>query len=125
YANRNGNGDVASGDGWRYRGRGLKMTTGRGNYRDLQDNYHIVWPGTPPDFVGNPELLGTARYAVQSAVFFWIRHGLYRIADSGETDANVDSITRIINRHTDSYATRRTHFTNIRSENVFASIDQE
>ncbi|NZA27680.1 hypothetical protein H0E84_14965 [Luteimonas sp. SJ-92] len=57
YGNRNGNGDIASGDGWRYRGRGLKMTTGRGNYQDLQDNYHLVWPGTAPDFVGNPDLL--------------------------------------------------------------------
>ncbi|KAF1712007.1 hypothetical protein CSC70_00260 [Pseudoxanthomonas kalamensis DSM 18571] len=124
YGNRNGNGDIVSGDGWRYRGRGLKMTTGRGNYQDLQDNYHLVWPGTAPDFVGDPDLLGTARYAVQSAVFFWIRHGLYQIADGGPTDANVDSITRIINRHTASYAERRGHFTNIWTVGVFTSIDE-
>ncbi|TKS54214.1 hypothetical protein E4582_05155 [Luteimonas yindakuii] len=124
YASRNGNGNIASGDGWLYKGRGLKMTTGRANYRDLQDNYHLVWPGTAPDFVGNPDLLSTAQYAVQSAVFFWIRHGLYRIADGGSMEANVDSITSIINRHTDSYAARRSHFTSIWNANVFDSIDE-
>lgn len=119
-----GNGDIASGDGWRYRGRGLKMTTGRTNYQDLQDNYHLVWPGTPPDFVADPDLLATPRYAVQAAVFFWIRHSLYEIADRGATDANVDAITRVINLHTASYAARRGHFSNIWKAGVFAAVGE-
>lgn len=119
---RLGNGDVASGDGWRYRGRGLKMTTGRANYLDFQYNYHLVWPGTVPNFLEDPDLLGTPKYAVQSAVFFWIRHNLNQVADGGPTDANVDSITRVINRHTDSYAARRGHFARIWAAGVFSSV---
>lgn len=124
YADRNGNGDLASGDGWRYKGRGLKMTTGRANYRDLRDSYHLVWEGEAPDFVADPDLLATARYAVQSAVFFWIRHNLYSIADRGPEDANVDAITRVINRHTSSYDERRAHFSRIWNATIFSPVGE-
>ncbi len=50
YANRMGNGDTASGDGWKYRGRGFIQLTGKNNYQLLSD-----YTGT--DYVNNPDLL--------------------------------------------------------------------
>lgn len=49
-------------------------------------------------------------FTVRSAVCFWIEHGLQSLADKGETDAAVDSITEVINLNTDSYANRRSNF---------------
>jgi putative chitinase len=63
YANRLGNGDAASGDGWRYRGRGLMQTTGRSNYRAA-------------GFESNPEALANPIIAADSAGRFWSSNGL-------------------------------------------------
>lgn len=118
YANRNGNGDIESGDGWSYQGRGLKQLTGRGNYQDFQDSYGSYWSDAP-DFMDAPDLLATPKYATRSAVFFWVRHGLYAIADQGDSVEQVDAITKIINKHTDSYDSRRQHFERIWNEGTF------
>jgi putative chitinase len=70
YANRIGNGDVESGDGWRFRGRGLKQVTGRANYRAFTEDHAKLF-GELIDFEAEPELLGTPRYPVRSALWFW------------------------------------------------------
>lgn len=74
YANRNGNGDAASGDGWKYRGRGLIQLTGKSNYeacaKDLNE-----------DFVRDPDLVATPKYAALSAAWFWKKHRLNGLAD--------------------------------------------
>lgn len=124
YANRNGNGDIASGDGWRYQGRGLKQLTGRGNYQDFQRQYGAYWRDAP-DFMRNPDLLAQPKYAARSAVFFWLRHALHAIADRGEAGVNVDAITKIVNKHTDSYDARREHFASIWSKGIFDGFSNE
>ena len=54
--------------------------------------------------------MGIFPYTVRSAVCFWIEHGLQNLADGGKTDENVDRITKVINKDTDSYANRRANF---------------
>ena len=85
YANRLGNGDEASGDGFRFRGRGLIQLTGRDNYRAFAD-----WVGA--DVVAAPALV-SERYAVASAVYFWTTRGLNTLADRDDLNA----VTRVIN----------------------------
>jgi predicted chitinase len=105
YGGRVGNGSHSSGDGWLYRGRGLKQLTGRGNYRAFT-LWHIrniaEWPDEDLDFENNPDLLTQIKYAVRSAAFFWVTNGLHVQADLGPTSQTVEKITDIVNFHTDS-----------------------
>lgn len=75
YGGRNGNGDEASGDGWRFRGRGLIQTTGRDNYaaysRAISD----------PSVVTDPAQLTQPRHAAMSACWFWNARALNPLAD--------------------------------------------
>ncbi len=86
YASRNGNGDEASGDGWRYRGRGLLQITDRANYR-------TAGAGLGQPLEQEPELLEQPEFAALSAAWWWSTHGLNELADRGEFAA----ITRRIN----------------------------
>ena len=104
-------GNIYDGDGYKFLGRGLKMTTGRNNYKNLNDVYPLAWPGENVNFLEHPELLEQPKYAVRSAVAFWKGNKLYELADQGASPNVVDKITRIINRGTD-YAPRKANFTN-------------
>jgi putative chitinase len=86
YANRMGNGDEASGDGWRFCGKGLIQLTGRDNYQDFADSIE-----TPIDEVS--EYLQTFEGAAQSACWFWETNNLNREADVGD----IKTMTRKIN----------------------------
>jgi predicted chitinase len=86
YANRMGNRGEESGDGWRYRGRGLIQLTGRDNYKAFAD-----WVGDPR-VTEDPDLV-SSEYAVHSAVFFWDTKGLNKIADKDD----VVGVTKKIN----------------------------
>ena len=122
-----GNGSIESGDGWRYRGRGLKQTTGRYNYASFNSAYSSLWPEDGVDFIENPDLLGEIRYGVRAAVYFWLSSGLYRIADQTDADSAgdaVDSITEIINKGTSSYGERRRRYQEIVGNEVFAEIGE-
>ena len=66
YANRNGNGDYASGDGNRYKGRGLVQITGRGNYQAVQDK--LAETGLNIDIMTNPSLINDEKYALPAAL---------------------------------------------------------
>ena len=77
YANRMGNGDEASGDGFRYCGRGLIQLTGKDNYQAFADSIQ-----TPVEEV--PEFLGTFEGAIQSACWFWENGNLNQWADAGD-----------------------------------------
>ena len=77
YANRMGNGDEASGDGWRYCGRGLIQLTGKDNYTFFAASLDI-----PVEEAA--EYLQTFEGAVQSACFFWEQNNLNKWADSGD-----------------------------------------
>jgi len=96
YANRNGNGDVNSGDGYRYRGRGLIQITGRENYEALVKQLGA-------DVVANPDLLLGYRFAAMSAAAWWKNHGLNELADSDD----VTRITRVINGGTNGLDDRK------------------
>ncbi|MEA3233932.1 glycoside hydrolase family 19 protein [Pseudomonas mosselii] len=76
YGGRMGNGQEMSGDGWRYRGRGLIQLTGRDNYRSAGQAL-----GLP--LLENPELLELPEHAAQSAAWWWATHGLNELADAG------------------------------------------
>lgn len=110
YAGRIGNGDAASGDGWKFRGRGLKQVTGRANYATTTKRYKLLYPSSAVDFEANPDLMAEFPHSLRSAVCFWIENGLHLLADAGSEAAHVDAITKIVNRYTDSYAARRSHF---------------
>jgi putative chitinase len=81
-----GNGDEASGDGWRFCGKGLIQLTGRDNYQDFADSIE-----TPIDEVS--EYLQTFEGAAQSACWFWETNNLNREADVGD----IKTMTRKIN----------------------------
>jgi len=74
YSNRMGNRDEASGDGWRFRGSGFLQLTGHSNF------YH-AGKALGEDFVMQPELVRTPKYAAQTAGWFWQTHKLNQIAD--------------------------------------------
>lgn len=84
YANRNGNSDEASGDGWRYRGRGLIQITGRYNYERCGNALEL-------DLIAEPELLMEATNAALSAGWYWYSRGLNGVAD------DISKVTRVIN----------------------------
>jgi putative chitinase len=80
YAGRLGNGTAESGDGWRFRGRGLIQTTGRANYR-------TAGKALGADLEHIPQLLEQPVYAALSAGWFWQEHGLNELADAGQFEA--------------------------------------
>lgn len=110
YAERNGNGGRASGDGWNYRGRGLIQVTGRANYAATARQYRGLYSDTSVDFEVSPALMAEFPYSVRSAICFWVGHRLHKLADHGRTPADVDRITAVVNLQTDSYEKRRNHF---------------
>lgn len=86
YARRLGNGNAESGDGWRYRGRGLIQITGR-------DNYARAGAELGLDLIAHPEQLEQPFLAALSAAEWWHRHGCNEIADAGDMSA----VTRRVN----------------------------
>lgn len=111
YGGRNGNGDIASGDGWRFRGRGFIQVTGRANYAAISQQCKAMFPGQAVDFVADPDAMASFPGTVRSAIGYWVQNGLHKLADRGTTGADVDRITAVINQATDSYADRRANFT--------------
>ena len=75
YANRMGNRDESSGDGYRFRGRGCIQTTGHANYYHAGQSLGV-------DFVMNPDMVATPMYAALTAGFFWATHKLNQKADA-------------------------------------------
>lgn len=102
YANRMGNGNQASGDGYKFRGRGYIQLTGKTNYqafdKTVEDNIEA-----------NPDLVAT-KYPLLSAAWFWSKNGLNTIADQGATDEVVTKITKKVNGGTIGLADRIAHF---------------
>lgn len=100
YANRMGNGDEASGEGWKYRGRGLKQLTGK-------DNYTAFSKAIGTDFVASPDLLLEPVNAALSAGWFWSANGLNALADKGD----VPGMTKRINGGTIGLEQRQALYT--------------
>ncbi|MBD9631646.1 glycoside hydrolase family 19 protein, partial [Pseudomonas sp. PDM19] len=123
YCNKIGNGDVSSGDGWKYRGRGLKHLTGKSNYRSFTVFHKEFW-GEDVDFSGNPDIVHlNSKYVLRSGVYFWVRNELYKIADRGSTSEDINDITKVVNKATTSYKERRDNFSRIFvDEKIFFDI---
>jgi putative chitinase len=95
YANRMGNGNEQSGEGWKYRGRGFIQVTGKSNYIELSRKTGI-------DFVNNPDLLLTEANALISALWFWNSRNLNALSDKDD----VRGITQSINGGNNGLAER-------------------
>ena len=89
YGNRMGNGDEASGDGYKFRGRGFIQLTGK-------DNYKAFATFIGEDVVANPDLVAT-KYPLTSAGFFFDKNKLWSICDLGFTTEVVTKVTKRVN----------------------------
>lgn len=86
YSSRMGNGPAESGDGWAFRGRGLKQLTGRDNVTRCGRDLGV-------DFASNPDLLLEPIYAARSAGWFYKVNNLSAFADVGD----IKGMTKKIN----------------------------
>ena len=102
YANRMGNGNQASGEGYKFRGRGFIQLTGKDNYTSFDK---VV----EDDIIANPELVAT-KYPLLSAAWFFHKNGLHKIADEGATDVVVTKVTKRVNGGTIGLPDRIKHF---------------
>jgi len=99
YASRMGNGDEASGDGYKYRGRGLIQLTGKSNYQNFADSIEV----TPEEAA---EYMATFEGAAQSACWFWETNNLNKWADVGD----IEKMTKVINGGTIGLEDRKKHY---------------
>ena len=102
YGNRMGNGPEASGEGFKFRGRGYIQLTGKQNYTAFD-------AAVPDDILANPDLVST-KHALASAAWFWKKNGLNLIADTGSSTEVVTKITKRVNGGTIGLADRIKHF---------------
>ena len=123
YGNKLGNGDMDTDkdgkldeddDGWRYRGAGVLQITGKYNYQEVQRRIDKYAPTSNIEIILSPKDIHTLEGSILAGLGFWMWKDLYRLADMGKTEVNVDNITRVINLHTESYLNRRQHFIKIR-----------
>jgi putative chitinase len=89
YANRMGNGDEASGEGFKFRGRGFIQLTGKSNYSAFSKFIG-------EDVVANPDLIAT-KYPLSSAGFFFDSNKLWALCDLGATEDAVTKVTKRVN----------------------------
>jgi len=99
YASRMGNGDEASGDGWKFRGRGALQLTGKDNYSAFAKYLQ------KPEIMTHPDLVAT-EYSFESAMFFFDKNKLWEICDKGINDAAILALTKRINGGTHGLADR-------------------
>lgn len=102
YANRMGNGDEASGEGFKFRGRGYIQLTGK-------DNYKQFGAFVGEDLVANPDLVAT-KYPLTSAAFFFDKNKLWDICDKGDTPEIVTLVTKRVNGGTHGLEDRLNKF---------------
>jgi hypothetical protein len=102
YGNRMGNGTEATGEGFKFRGRGYIQLTGKANYQ-LFDKV------VAEDLISNPDLVAT-KYPLLSAAWFFHKNDLHKIADEGATDSVVTKITKRVNGGTNGLADRLKQF---------------
>jgi putative chitinase len=102
YGGRMGNGPEASGEGYKFRGRGYIQLTGK-------DNYKAFDAVVAENIVETPDLVAT-KYPLLSAAWFFHKNGLHKIADEGASEAVVTKVTKRVNGGTIGLADRLKHF---------------
>lgn len=98
YANRMGNGDEASGDGYTFRGRGYLQLTGKDNYIAFGNHIGV-------NVVGQPDLVAT-HYPLTSAAWFFEINGIWEICERGADEKTIIAVTQKINGGTNGLADR-------------------
>jgi len=99
YADRMGNGNEASQEGWAFRGRGALQLTGKANYKAMSDKL------LKPEIMTNPDLVASD-YAFESAIFFFEKNNLWTIADKGVNADTILAMTKRINGGTNGLEDR-------------------
>jgi putative chitinase len=102
YGGRMGNGDEASGDGFKYRGRGAIQLTGKDNYAAFAKAIDR------PDVLTNPDIV-SGELAFESAMFFFDKNKLWDICDKGINDETITTLTKRINGGTIGLEDRKKH----------------
>ena len=102
YGGRMGNGLEASGEGWKFHGRGFIQLTGK-------ENYTAFTKSIGEDCIANPDLVAS-KYALASAAWFFNKNGLHKLADGGANDDTVTKITKRVNGGTIGLPDRIKHF---------------
>ena len=102
YASRMGNGPEASGDGYKFRGRGYIQLTGKENYTRFDAT-------VPENIIADPDLVAT-KYPLASAAFFFNSNKLWAICDKGADSATVTAVTKRVNGGTIGLSDRQKHF---------------
>jgi len=103
YANRMGNGNEQSKDGWKYRGRGYLQLTGKSNYAALANFLNEQQIVNEPDMVAS-------KYPLASAAFFFNNNKLWTTCDQGSSDQVVTAVTRRVNGGTNGLSDRIKYF---------------
>lgn len=90
YANRMGNGNSASGDGYRFRGRGAIQLTGKSNYEGFSKFVN------DPKVIFDPDIVAS-KYYIESAIYFFTRNNIFDLAIKGVNDSIITQITKKVN----------------------------
>ncbi|EBH9979181.1 glycoside hydrolase family 19 protein [Salmonella enterica subsp. arizonae serovar 40:z36:-] len=107
YASRMGNDRESSGDGYKYRGRGMIQLTGKNGYRFFTNKHNEMNPDDKRDFVEQPDLvISDIEYGVESAFSFWVSKGLNKTARA----LSVQEVTQIVNGGQNGYSDRLQRF---------------
>ena len=116
YADRMGNGDEASREGYMYRGRGMLQVTGKSEYQRFTNVHNQRNPTDIQDFIANPDLLvSSIDYGVESAFVFWFSKTgqggakLFEVAKSG----SVADVTQMVNGGQNGYLDRNSRFQSV------------
>lgn len=111
YANRMGNGDEASGDGYKYRGRGIIQLTGKSMYKSFTDAHNARSPDDLQDFVDTPDAVTVQdRFAVESAFYYWYSNPSL---SNNVSNKSVEYVTKLVNAGINGYENRLLRFNKI------------
>ncbi|ASL42249.1 hypothetical protein bAD24_I02075 [Burkholderia sp. AD24] len=114
YANRMDNGSEETGDGYKYRGRGIIQLTGKRNYTQFKHSHNQKFPADQRDFVTNPDIvLSSLDYGVETAFFYWENIRANSICDSH--NSTVATITNLVNGGLNGYTERKNSFNRVAS----------
>jgi len=93
YSNKYGNGDYNSGDGYRFRGRGVISLLGRAEYSDFAESINC------PEIIENPDLVSN-KYSFEAGLYFFDKHKLWSVCDRGVSRATVTDLTMRVSKST-------------------------